>query len=92
MGPFLKRWEKAQASCVTAVEKGPGGSAKTRHQTHEVGTSWQKQQHFSPRKVSLGTMPEILCGSSLSRLVPTYLTIPEEAFPIDVSLGFTYFW
>lgn len=37
-------------------------------------------------------MPEILCGSPHPRLVPTYLTIPEEAFPIDVSLGFTYFW
>jgi len=37
-------------------------------------------------------VPELLCGASPLRLFPTYLTIPEEAFPIDVSLGFTYFW
>lgn len=47
---------------------------------------------FKPKTGALGLVPALLCGPSPLRLTPTYLTIPEEAFPIDVSLGFTYFW
>lgn len=90
MGPFLKGWEKAQSNCVTAVEKGPWGPGQNQTLDSLDRNKLAKKSNISaPEKCLWG---QCLKFSVVPRLIPTYLTIPEEAFPIDVSLGFTYFW
>lgn len=86
MGPFLKGGQRAQPGCRVAQEP----LARTRHHTDQAETG--SGSRVPAPNAALGMVPELLWGRRAPRLIPTHLTIPEEAFPIDVSLGFTYFW
>lgn len=85
-GSFSERVEEGSGRLRSCSGEGPWGPG----QNQTPGLSDRKK--FKPQTVRLGVVPELLRGPSPLRLIPTYLTIPEEAFPIDVSLGFTYFW
>lgn len=90
-GSFSERVGEGSGWLLSCSGEGPWGPSQNQTPDSLDRKKLAVTAKFKPQTGPLGMVPELLCGPSPLRLIPTHLTIPEEAFPIDVSLGFTYF-